>query len=130
MADRIIKEVDIHRKIREMDDAEQDFLRQKKFYQKHEENLSERRRILDDLIHSEHQKMKSLLDRINLSFDVASDFFRELNDLKEQSKGEFNLQQLKLEEEREKAKMTFRKEQAQREKELLEMRKNYASTNK
>lgn len=30
MADRIVEEVAIYRKLREMDDAEQDFLRQKK----------------------------------------------------------------------------------------------------
>src|SRR3712207_8403184 len=67
MADRIVEEVAIYRKLQEMDDAEQDFLRQKRAYQKREDSLSERRHVLDDLINSEYQKMSVFLKRLDLS---------------------------------------------------------------
>ncbi|WP_231193035.1 hypothetical protein [Streptococcus equi] len=65
-----------------MDDAEQDFLRQKKGYQKREDSLSERRHVLDDLINSEYQKMSVFLKRLDLSANAASDFFKELDRLR------------------------------------------------
>ncbi|AEJ24362.1 hypothetical protein HKO46_02155 [Streptococcus equi subsp. zooepidemicus] len=129
MADRIVEEVAIYRKLREMDDAEQDFLRQKKAYQKREDSLSERRHVLDDLINSEYQKMGAFLKRLDLSVNVASDFFKELDRLKDQSKAEFHLQRAALEEERAQSTKTFRQEQDQREAELLDMRRAYANTN-
>ncbi|HEK9988881.1 TPA: hypothetical protein TUI13_001102 [Streptococcus equi subsp. zooepidemicus] len=129
MADRIVEEVAIYRKLREMDDAEQDFLRQKKAYQKREDSLSERRHVLDDLINSEYQKMGAFLKRLDLSVNAASDFFKELDRLKDQSKAEFHLQRAALEEERAQSTKTFRQEQAQREAELLDMRRAYANTN-
>ncbi|MDI5917122.1 hypothetical protein, partial [Streptococcus equi] len=85
MADRIVEEVAIYRKLREMDDAEQDFLRQKRVYQKREDSLAERRHVLDDLINSEYQKMSVFLKRLDLSANAASDFFNELGRLKDQS---------------------------------------------
>ncbi|HEL0097064.1 TPA: hypothetical protein TUW76_001792 [Streptococcus equi subsp. zooepidemicus] len=91
MADRIVEEVAIYRKLREMDDAEQDFLRQKKAYQKREDSLSERRHVLDDLINSEYQKMGAFLKHLDLSVNAASDFFKELDRLKDQSNAEFHL---------------------------------------
>ncbi|HEL0005919.1 TPA: hypothetical protein TUY17_001827 [Streptococcus equi subsp. zooepidemicus] len=129
MADRIVEEVAIYRKLREMDDAEQDFLRQKKAYQKREDSLSERRHVLDDLINSEYQKMGAFLKRLDLSVNAASDFFKELDRLKDQSKAEFHLQRAALEEERAQSTKTFRQEQDQREAELLDMRRAYANTN-
>ncbi|HEL0659566.1 hypothetical protein AT52_00284 [Streptococcus equi subsp. zooepidemicus Sz35] len=129
MADRIVEEVAIYRKLREMDDAEQDFLRQKKAYQKREDSLSERRHVLDDLINSEYQKMGAFLKRLDLSVNAASDFFKELDRLKDQSNAEFHLQRATLEEERAQSTKTFRQEQAQREAELLDMRRAYANTN-
>ncbi|HEL0766338.1 hypothetical protein [Streptococcus equi] len=129
MADRIVEEVAIYRKLREMDDAEQDFLRQKKAYQKREDSLSERRHVLDDLINSEYQKMSVFLKRLDLSVNAASDFFKELDRLKDQSKAEFHLQRAALEEERAQSTKTFRQEQDQREAELLDMRRAYANTN-
>lgn len=129
MADRIVEEVAIYRKLREMDDAEQDFLRQKKAYQKREDSLSERRHVLDDLINSEYQKMGAFLKRLDLSINAASDFFKELDRLKDQSKAEFHLQRAALEEERAQSTKTFRQEQDQREAELLDMRRAYANTN-
>ncbi|HEL0015740.1 hypothetical protein [Streptococcus equi] len=130
MADRIVEEVAIYRKLREMDDAEQDFLRQKRAYQKREDSLSERRHVLDDLINSEYQKMGAFLKRLDLSVNAASDFFKELDRLKDQSKAEFHLQRAALEEERAQSTKTFRQEQAQRETELSDMRRAYANTNK
>ncbi|HEL1164360.1 TPA: hypothetical protein TVK17_001974 [Streptococcus equi subsp. zooepidemicus] len=91
MADRIVEEVAIYRKLREMDDAEQDFLRQKRAYQKREDSLSERRHVLDDLINSEYQKMSVFLKHLDLSVNAASDFFKELDRLKDQSNAEFHL---------------------------------------
>ncbi|HEL0551951.1 hypothetical protein KP735_09970 [Streptococcus equi subsp. zooepidemicus] len=91
MADRIVEEVAIYRKLREMEDAEQDFLRQKRAYQKREDSLSERRHVLNDLINSEYQKMGAFLKRLDLSVNAASDFFKELDRLKDQSKAEFHL---------------------------------------
>ncbi|HEL1166174.1 TPA: hypothetical protein TVK20_001872 [Streptococcus equi subsp. zooepidemicus] len=129
MADRIVEEVAIYRKLREMDDAEQDFLRQKRAYQKREDSLSERRHVLDDLINSEYQKMGAFLKRLDLSVNAASDFFKELDRLKDQSKAEFHLQRAALEEERAQSTKTFRQEQDQREAELLDMRRAYANTN-
>ncbi|HEL0598267.1 hypothetical protein [Streptococcus equi] len=129
MADRIVEEVAIYRKLREMDDAEQDFLRQKKAYQKREDSLSERRHVLDDLINSEYQKMGAFLKRLDLSVNAASDFFKELDRLKDQSKAEFHLQRAALEEERAQSTKTFRQEQDQREAELLDVRRAYANTN-
>ncbi|HEL1067245.1 TPA: hypothetical protein TVS26_001107 [Streptococcus equi subsp. zooepidemicus] len=130
MADRIVEEVAIYRKLREMEDAEQDFLRQKKAYQKREDSLSERRHVLDDLINSEYQKMGAFLKRLDLSVNAASDFFKELDRLKDQSKAEFHLHRAALEEERAQSTKTFRQEQAQRETELSDMRRAYANTNK
>lgn len=130
MADRIVEEVAIYRKLREMEDAEQDFLRQKKAYQKREDSLSERRHVLDNLINSEYQKMGAFLKRLDLSVNAASDFFKELDRLKDQSKAEFHLQRAALEEERAQSTKTFRQEQAQREAELSDMRRAYANTNK
>ncbi|HEL0614489.1 TPA: hypothetical protein TVN69_001322 [Streptococcus equi subsp. zooepidemicus] len=130
MADRIVEEVAIYRKLREMDDAEQDFLRQKRAYQKREDSLSERRHVLNDLINSEYQKMSVFLKRLDLSANAASDFFNELGRLKDQSNAEFHLQRAALEEERAQSTKTFRQEQAQRETELSDMRRAYANTNK
>ncbi|HEL0605131.1 TPA: hypothetical protein TUT34_001346, partial [Streptococcus equi subsp. zooepidemicus] len=58
-----------------------------------------------------------------------SDFFKELDRLKDQSKAEFHLQRAALEEERAQSTKTFRQEQDQREAELLDMRRAYANTN-
>ncbi|WP_231193030.1 hypothetical protein [Streptococcus equi] len=61
--------------------------------------------------------------------NAASDFFKELDRLKDQSNAEFHLQRAALEEERAQSTKTFRQEQDQRETELLDMRRAYANTN-
>ncbi|HFR3767516.1 hypothetical protein ACHBHL_10635 [Streptococcus sp. A27] len=113
----------IRQKERELMEKEESYYRHKRLLEERSIDLGDRRRRLSRLLEQERKKMSLLLNRYQAHSDVASEFYREIQGLEEESEQVYRQSIQSLEEEKQEGMRQFRIEKDQLETELQRLRR-------
>lgn len=130
MESRDVKWEAIRKKERELFDLEDQYYQEKKKLDNKALELDERNSNLEKMISDEVDKMYQILRKFSSTSDDVSNYFIELEELKDYSDQVYRGHRMKLEDERDKYDNEFRKKRNELDEEFQKLRRDYASTNR